>query len=76
MQLRHTPETDDDNESDEDEVFIPPAQPWRLTRQARDTILFCLVTGAIAALVWGAYRWTDASRFAPPIYQGTTTLKQ
>jgi hypothetical protein len=73
LKLRRKPKTAE--YADEDDVFIPPRQPWRLTRKARETLIFCLIAFLIAGLVWGVYRWTDASRYTPPIYTGGTTLK-
>lgn len=62
-------------DSDEDDYTLPPP-PRRLTRQARETLAFCLLAGIVAALVWGIYRWTNASRYTPPLYKGSTTLHQ
>ena len=61
---------------DDYEEYMPPPPPRRLTRQARETLAFCLAVGMVAVLVWGIYLWTNASRYTPPLYHGTTTLHQ
>jgi hypothetical protein len=74
--LDNEPEPDYDDDQEPDEDYGQPPEPWRLTRAARETILFCLVAGLIATLVWGIYRWTNASRFTPPVYSSDTTIHQ
>lgn len=77
LDLRRKSKRNSTSNLDDDEVFAPsPPPPWRLTRQARDTMAFCLLVGLLAAMVWGVYRWTNASRYTPPLYNGTTTLHQ
>jgi hypothetical protein len=75
LHLRRKTKHKNDLDSDEDENYTLLAPPRRLTQQARETLAFCLAAGLIAALVWGVYRWTNASRYAPPLYNGTTTLR-
>jgi hypothetical protein len=72
---------DDDDYDDEDtkdryeEVAGQhPLRSPRFTRQARETLVMCIVAGLIAALLWGVYKWTNASRFTPPLYTGGTHL--
>jgi hypothetical protein len=56
-----------DNEAEE-ESYALPRRPWQLSRQSKETIVFCLVVGLIAGAVWGIYKWTNAARFTPTVY--------
>ena len=57
----------------EDEASYRLRSGPRISHKVRETLIICVLAGLIGGILWGVYKWTNASRYISEMFSGAAT---